>query len=386
MSPSARDYYEVLGVPRAATLDDIKRAYRRQALENHPDRNPDNHEAEERFKQATEAYEILSDPEKRARYDQYGMAGVRGAGGAAGGAPFDFDLADALRTFMRDFGGLGGFDLFGEGGRRVDDRRGNDLQVRLALDLAEVASGVKKQLKLKKLVACDECGGSGARRGTRAAACPTCGGRGEVRQVSRSFFGQFINVSVCPECRGAGETVRDPCPRCRGEGREPGEGTVSVTIPAGVMAGNYIQLRGLGEAGRRGGEPGDVIVVIEEKEHPCFRRQGSDLVLELPINYSTAALGGQEEIPTLDGKVALDIPRGIQSGKVLRLRGKGLPALRDGRRGDILVRVHIWVPDRPGAEEQKLLDELRQVESKPPAPGGKRAASWFERMRDARGS
>ena len=384
MSPSARDYYDVLGVPRTATLDDIKRAYRRQALENHPDRNPDNREAEERFKQATEAYEVLCDPEKRARYDQYGMAGVRGGGAA--GAPFDFDLTDALRTFMRDFGGLGGFDFFGEGGRRVDDRRGNDLQVRLALDLAEVASGVKKQLKLRKLVACEQCGGSGARHGTRAVPCPTCGGRGEVRQVSRSFFGQFINVSVCPECRGAGETVRDPCPRCGGEGREAGEGTVSVTIPAGVMAGNYIQLRGLGEAGRRGGQPGDVIAVIEEKEHPWFRRKGSDLVLELPITYSTAALGGQEEIPTLDGKVALDVPRGIQSGKVLRLRGKGLPSLRDGRRGDILVRVHIWVPDKPSAEEQKILGELREVESKPPDLGEKRAASWFERMRDAWGS
>ncbi len=363
-----RDYYEVLGVSRDASTEDIKRAYRKQALEHHPDRNPDNKEAEEKFKAATEAYDVLSDPDKRARYDQFGHAGLRGGG--FGGA-VDFDLADALRTFMRDFGGgIGGFDFFG-GGRTGDDRRGNDLQVRIELTLEEAAVGVKKQLKLRKLVGCEECGGSGAKRGTRPTTCTTCGGRGQVRQVSRSFFGQFINVSVCPECRGSGEILRDPCPKCRGEGRVSGEATLTVNVPAGVASGNYIQLRALGEAGRAGGAPGDVIALIEVKEHPVFERQGDDLVMDLSISYSTAALGGRHEVPTLDGKVSLDIPRGIQSGKILRLRGRGLPSLRDRGHGDLLVRVQVWVPEKMNSEEQALLDQLRKIESKPPAPGEK---------------
>lgn len=377
-----RDYYEVLGVSRTATVDDIKRAYRRLALENHPDRNPNDKEAEERFKTATEAYQVLADPDKRVRYDQFGHAGLRGGAGG----PVDFDLAEALRMFMRDFGAFGGFDFFGGGGaRRGDDRRGSDLQVHLALDLEEIARGATKQIKLRKRVACHACAGSGAGKGSRLERCATCGGRGEVRQVSRSFFGQFINVSVCPECQGAGETMRDPCARCGGEGREPGEATVAVDVPAGIAAGQYLQLQGLGEAGRRGGAPGDVIVAIEEEGHPIFQRRGSDLIMELQISYSMAVLGGAVEIPTLDGTVALDVPRGIQPGKVLRLRGRGLPALREKKKGDILVRVHVWIPEHPGAEEEKLLARLRKIESKPPAPGEKRDAGWFERVRDAWG-
>lgn len=376
-----RDYYELLGVARTATADDIKRAYRRQALENHPDRNPDNHAAEERFKEATEAYQVLSDPEKRARYDQFGHAGVRGGGG-----PADFDLSDALRMFMRDFGGFGGFDFFGGGGgRRGDDRRGSDLQVRLTLELDEIAHGVKKQIKLRKLVPCAACDGSGAQKGSRLETCATCAGRGEVRQVARSFFGQFINVSVCPQCEGAGEMMRDPCPGCGGDGREPGEATVAVESPPGIAAGQYMQLRGLGEAGRRGGPPGDVIVAIEEKEHPVFQRRGNDLLMELPITYTMAVLGGAVEIPTLDGPVALDVPRAIQSGKILRLKGRGLPALREKKKGDLLARVQVWVPERPSADEEKLLAKLRKIESPPPAPGEKKGAGWFERVRDAWG-
>ncbi len=373
-----RDYYEVLGVARNATVDEVKRAYRKQALENHPDRNPGDAGAEERFKAATEAYEVLSNPDSRARYDRFGHAGVRG-----GGQAVDFDLSEALRTFMRDFGAFGGFDFFGGGGRRGDDRHGSDLQVRMELELDEIAQGAKKQIKLRKLVSCEECSGSGAKSGSRLENCTTCGGRGEVRQVSRSFFGQFINVSICPNCEGSGQIMHDPCPRCRGEGREPGEATISVNVPPGIAAGNYIQLRGLGEAGRRGGEAGDVIVVIEEKEHPLFKRRGTDLLLEIPITYSQATLGGEEEIPTLDGLVSLDIPRGIQSGKILRLKGRGLPGLRGGRRGDILVRVQVWIPEKLSAEEEKLLAKLRKVESKPPAPGEKRESSWFGRIRDA---
>jgi molecular chaperone DnaJ len=375
-----RDYYEVLGIGRDASSDDIKRAYRKQAFENHPDRNPSNHEAEERFKQATEAYEVLSDAGRRSRYDQFGHAGLRG--GASG---VDFDLADALRTFMRDFGAAGGFDIFGSQQRRGDDRRGNDLEVRIQLDLEEIATGVKKQLKLRKLVVCATCSGSGAKRGSKKESCATCGGRGQVRVVSRSFFGQFINVSLCPACQGSGEIVSDPCAGCRGEGREPGETTIAVEIPAGIAGGNYLQLRGQGEAGRRGGDPGDVIAIIEENEHPIFDRHGNDLVMELPISYSQAVLGDEIEVPTIDGKVALAIPRGVASGKVLRLRGQGLPGLRATRRGDLLVRVHLWVPERVSGDEARLIEELRKVESKPPQVGGDRSASWFERLKDALG-
>jgi molecular chaperone DnaJ len=379
MSP--RDYYEVLGVAREASTDVIKRAYRKQALENHPDRNPGDPTAEARFKEATEAYQVLSDDSKRARYDQFGHAGVRGGAGG----PIDFDLADALRTFMRDFGGgLGGFDFFGGGGRRGDDRRGNDLQVRIALELGEVATGVKRQVKLKKLVICESCDGRGAKAGTKGTTCTTCGGRGEVRQVSRSFFGQFINVALCPACDGSGEVIQSPCPRCNGEGREPGEATVSITVPAGVAQGNYLQLRGLGDAGRRGGEPGDVLAIIEEKEHPVFQRHGSDLIMDLPVTYTQAVLGDEVEIPTLAEQVMLSIPRGLAPGKILRLRGQGLPGIRSERRGDILVRVHVFVPERVSGEEAKLLDRLREIESKPPVAGEKRTR-WFERMRDALG-
>jgi molecular chaperone DnaJ len=379
---SLRDYYEVLGVERTASVEVIKRAYRKLALDNHPDRNPNDTAAEERFKAATEAYDVLANPEKRALYDQFGHAGLRAGRGFGG--PMDFDLADALRTFMRDFGGggLGGFDFFGGGDRR-EDRRGSDLQLRLEMDLNEVATGIKKQIKLRKQVVCDDCGGSGARKGSKPATCTMCGGRGEVRQVSRSFFGQFINVSVCPECQGSGDVVRDPCPSCRGEGRIKGEATVSVTVPAGVAAGNYIQMRGLGDAGRRGGAAGDIIVFIDEKEHAIFERKGIDLLMDLPISYTSATLGGQSEVPTLDGNVMVDIPRGIQSGKVLRLKGRGLPSLRDRRRGDILVRVQVWIPDKPGSEEKTLLEGLRKIETQPPAPGDQRPGR-FERTRDAR--
>jgi molecular chaperone DnaJ len=375
-----RDYYEVLGVARTASSDEIKRAYRKQALENHPDRNPNNHEAEERFKQATEAYEVLSDGARRSRYDQFGHAGVRGGAGG-----IDFDLADALRTFMRDFGATGGFDFFGGAARRGDDRRGSDLEVRLKLDLEEIATGVKKQIKLRKLVVCATCSGSGAERGSKKEQCTTCGGRGQVRVVSRSFFGQFINVSLCPACQGSGEIVSHPCASCRGEGREPGESTIAIEIPAGIAGGNYLQIRGQGEAGRRGGEAGDVIAIIEENEHPIFDRHGNDLVMELPISYTQAVLGDEVEVPTIDGKVALAIPRGVAAGKVLRLRGQGLPGLRASRRGDLLVRIHLWVPEKVSGDEARLIEELRKVESKPPEVGIDRSGSWFDRLKDALG-
>ncbi len=377
-----RDYYEVLGVPKGASEDEIKKAYRKVAMQWHPDRNPGNPDAEAKFKEATEAYEVLRDPNQRARYDQFGHAATGGgAGGPAGGYDFSgFDLADALRAFMRDFGGEGaGFeDLFGgrTGGGRRDDR-GDDLQVRLPLTLEEIASGVEKKIRVKHLRACETCGGKG---GKGDAECSQCRGRGQVRRVQQTMFGQFVNVTACPRCNGDGRVVSDPCRACNGDGRQSQTETVAVKVPAGVAAGNYIPLRGLGDAGRRGGAPGDLVVLIEEKEHDVFTRDDDDLHVELPVSFATLALGGRLEVPLLGGGThAVDVNAGTPSGHGLRLRGKGLPGLRGGK-GDLLVRLHVWVPNKLSAADRKLLEELRKNGGlNPPGPG----RSVFERVRDA---
>ena len=375
---AARDYYEVLGVPRGASEDDVRKAYRKLAFENHPDRNPGNKAAEQRFKEATEAYEVLRDTDKRARYDQFGHAGVGGAAGSPGGVDFSgFDLADALRAFMRDFGGFE--DLFG-GGERGGPRpaaRGDDLQVRLKLTLEEIATGVEKKIRVKHLKTCPTCSGRG---GQGEETCPQCKGRGQVRRVQQSVFGQFVNVSTCPRCGGEGRTVRERCKTCGGEGRVPDTETITVRVPAGVASGNFIPMRGLGDAGPRGGPAGDLIVFIEEKEHPVFDRDGSDLRLDVPISFTTAALGGAVELPTLHGATAtLHVPPGTPSGKVIRVRGQGLPSLRSGT-GDLVARVVVWVPSRLSTQERKLLEQLGASEGlRPPRPG----KGLFERMKDA---
>jgi len=373
-----RDYYEILGVPREAADEEIKKAYRKIAFQNHPDRNPDDKAAEQRFKEATEAYEVLRDPQKRARYDQYGHA-VAGGGAAGGGFDFSgFDLADALRAFMRDFGGdVGGFeDLFG-GGRRTGPTHGDDLQVRLKLTLEEVASGVEKRIRVKHLRPCATCSGRG---GTGETRCPQCQGRGQIRRVQQSFFGQFVNVGPCPQCGGEGHVFRETCRTCNGEGRTSETETIAVRVPRGVTTGNFIPLRGLGDIGRRGGPSGDLIVLIEEKPHPLFERDGNDLVLDVPTSFTTLALGGKIEVPTLDGAPAhVDVPVGTQTGRTIRLKGRGLPGLKGGT-GDLRVRLMVWVPPRLGAAERKLLEELGKAESlKPPRPG----RSLFERVKDA---
>ena len=377
-----RDYYEVLGVSRDASPEEIKKAYRRLAMQYHPDRNPDNKEAEERFKEIAEAYEVLKDPAKRRRYDQFGHEGVQGGFGG-GFADFEFDLADALRTFMSE--GFGGFaDLFGMGreerGRRQPPR-GSDIQIRLKLSLEEIATGVRKTLKVRKHVRCPDCGGTGAKAGTGTRVCPVCRGAGEVRQVSRSLFGQFVNITTCPECGGEGRVIEEVCPRCRGEGRVRDEVTLEVDIPPGVAEGNYLTLRGQGNAGPRGGAPGDAIVVIQEEKHPVFERRGDDLYLELPISFPDAALGAEVEIPTLDGRAVVEVRPGTQPGKVLRLRGKGLPHLNGYGRGDLLVKLLVWVPEKLSERDRHLLEELgRSPDMKPPASGGK---SLFERVKEA---
>jgi len=376
-----RDYYEVLGVPRGAADDDIKKAYRKIAFEQHPDRNPGSKDAEAKFKQATEAYEVLRDPDKRARYDQFGHAGVGGAGGPAGSYDFSgFDLADALRAFMREFGqsGGGGFeDIFMGGGGRGRDRRGDDLRVRLPLTLEEVATGVEKRVRVKHLRACATCGGKG---GSGEKTCSQCQGRGQVRRVQQSIFGQFVNIAACPRCEGAGRTFKETCKSCAGDGRLHETETVSVQVPPGVAEGNFIPLRGLGDAGPRGGGPGDLIVLIEEKEHEVFERDGDDLHVDVPVSFPTAALGGKVEVTLLDGsKAAVAVASGTPTGQVVRLRGKGLPSLR-GSRGDLLARIVVWVPERLGGAEKKLLEELQKSDAlKPPKPG----RGLADRVRDA---
>jgi molecular chaperone DnaJ len=366
-----RDYYEVLGVARGASEDEIKKAYRKIAFAQHPDRNPGNPEAEKKFKEATEAYEVLRDPEQRARYDRFGHQ----ESAAAGPQGYDFsgfDLADALRAFMRDFGGDAGGFAEAFGGRPTrGPARGDDLQVRIKLTLEEIASGVEKKIRVKHLRTCTTCSGRG---GTGESECPQCKGRGQVRQVQQTVFGQFVNVAACPRCRGEGRVVRDRCKTCGGEGVVTETNTLSVKVPAGVANGNFIPLRGMGDAGPRGGPAGDLIVVIEEKPHAVFERDGSDLNFELPVSLSTAVLGGRVETPALVGaSLSVDVPAGSQSGHVVRVRGRGLPSLRGGH-GDALAHIRVWIPARVSGAERKLLEELGRSENFKPPAGARSAA------------
>jgi molecular chaperone DnaJ len=381
-----RDYYEVLGLGRDATEDDIKRAYRKLALQHHPDRNPGSKEAEESFKEATEAYEVLKDPQKRSTYDQFGHSGLSGAGGFGTGGFAGFDLSDALRAFMRDFGGFGSIfdDFFGSGttGTRRGYPKGQDMQIRLKLTLEEIASGVEKKIKIKRLQKCEECGGSGAAKGSSKKTCPKCQGTGQLRRVSRSFFGQFVNVTTCDNCNGEGTVIQTPCSTCRGDGRTKGTSTISVKIPPGVTSGNYIRMRSAGNTGPRGGPAGDVIVLVEEQEHPNFQRHGDDILHEILISFTQAAMGDEIPVPTLDGKVDLKIPPGTQSGRIFKFRGKGIPHLHGYGKGDELIRVLVWVPTKLSSEEKKLLRELASKENLKPPEGDK---SFFEKLKETLG-
>ncbi|MBD3347284.1 MAG: molecular chaperone DnaJ [Chitinivibrionales bacterium] len=371
-----RDYYEVLGVSKDAGDDAIKRAYRKLAVQYHPDKNPGSKEAEEKFREATEAYEILKDSKKRAQYDQFGHAAFEaGGGGGAGFSGFGgggfggFDLSDALRAFMNDFGG--GESAFGDffGGPRRGSRRrgggirGNDLQVRLKLSLEEILSGASKTLKVQRQEKCSTCNGTGSKSGKKTS-CTKCNGSGRVQHVTGSFFGQIIQESICPACRGEGSITTDPCPDCNGSSRQPAQTKVSVDIPAGVAEGNYIAIPGKGDAGMKGGPSGDLIVLIQEEHHPFFERHGIDLFCEIDIPFSKAALGTTETVPTLDGKVNLKIPAGTQSEKIFRLKAKGLPVLRSSQRGDQMVKVHVKTPTGLGKEEKRLFEELAAYEEK----------------------
>ena len=364
-----RDYYEILGIERGADGDAIKKAYRKLALKYHPDRNGGDKEAEAKFKEATEAYEVLRDTQKRAAYDRFGHAGVKGGPGGAGGFS-GFNFSDALEIFMRDFGGFGIEDLFGAGARRGSRRggpqKGPDVRIRLPVTLAEVATGAEKTLKVKVNDPCGECEGTGAESGSSPVACETCGGAGEVRRVQRSMLGQLMSVTPCPTCGGEGRVVEDKCRECGGQGVQPGETELDVQVPAGVSSGDYITLRGKGNTGRRGGPRGDVYVVLDVEEDPRFAREGADVLYELPITYSQAVLGDTVEVPTVLGSASISIPRGTQSGTIMQLRGEGLPRLQAQGRGDQLVRVVVWVPRDLSPEHEKLVRELRDVEA--PAP------------------
>jgi len=387
---SKRDYYEILEVSRDSSVDEIKKAYRKAAMKYHPDRNPGNKQAEEKFKESAEAYEVLSDENKRHRYDQFGHDGLRAGSDFHTYANFD----DVFRHFSDIFGaGIGGgiFDEMFSGGRPRSRGRqpvgipGSDLKIRLRLTMEEIAAGVEKKLKVKKWKSCDVCNGSGAKAGTSKTACPACNGSGEIRQVSRSVFGQFVSVTTCSHCGGEGKVIKDRCTGCGGEGRVQGESTIKVSVPAGVSEGNYIPLHGQGNMGQRGGEPGDLIVVIEEEPHKIFTRNGDDVILDLLVGFPEAALGTEVEIPTLSGKAKLKIDPGTQSGKILRMRGKGIPNLRGDYRGDELVRVNVWVPTRLSKEDKDLLKVLSKSENIGPHDGDRSAnsdKSFFEKMKD----
>jgi molecular chaperone DnaJ len=379
-----RDYYEILAVERAADGEAIKKAYRKLALQYHPDRNGGDKEAEEKFKEATEAYEVLRDADKRAAYDRFGHAGVKGRGAGGGGQQYGgFGFEDALNIFMRDFGGFGGLeDLFGgaAGRGRGGAQRGKDLQIKINITLAEVAAGVKKTVKIRALDACSQCKGAGSEDPAGPVTCPGCQGAGQVRRVQRSVFGQFVSASVCPQCQGAGQIIQNPCKKCSGDGRERGEQTLEIQIPAGVSSNNYLTLRGQGNAGPRNGPRGDVIAVIEVEEDERFERDDTDLIFDLPVSFSAAALGQEVDVPTVYGDEKVRIPAGTQSGDVITLRGKGLPQLGGGPKGDQLVRIHVWTPTELSTEQEELFRRLAELEG--PAPSGERPAGFWSRVKD----
>jgi len=381
-----RDFYDILGVDRDANEVAIKSAYRKLALKFHPDRNPGDNDAEDKFKEATEAYEILKDPQKRQAYDQFGHAGVsQGAGFGGGFGAGGFDMSDALRAFMRDFGGSSFFEDFfgmGTGGQRRRRNRGEDLRVRIKLTLEEISSGVEKAVKIKRLAECEECNGSGVAVGSSKKTCPQCKGAGQVRTLSRTFLGTIQQVTTCNMCRGSGEIIADPCHTCRGEGRVRTTTTVNVKVPAGVSSGNYMTMESMGNAAPNKGEPGDLIVVFEEKNHDIFTRHGNHIICEMPISFTTAAIGGTVSVPTLTGSESVKIPAGTQPGKVFKLRGKGIPNLHRNGKGDLLIRVFIWVPTEISARDREIMDELSQSNSfKPP----KASKSLFEKLRETLG-
>jgi molecular chaperone DnaJ len=382
-----RDYYEVLGVGKTASADEIKKAYRQKAMEFHPDKNPGDKTAEEKFKEAAEAYDVLSDEQKRARYDRHGHAGVDGMGGGRGGydsGGMDFD--DILRRAGFDTDDIfsqffGGGRRGGGGGGRGQGERGSNLRIKVKMTLEEIASGVEKKIKVKKQVPCNTCHGSGARDTGSVSTCTTCRGSGMVSRVVQTPFGAMQSATTCPTCSGSGQVIKNPCNVCRGDGRVFGEETIDVNIPAGVTDQIQLSMSGKGNAGAKGGPSGDLIISVEELPHEEFTREGQNLIHEMFLNIADAALGAQIEVPTLDGKARIKIPAGTQSGKVLRLREKGLPSVQNYQRGDLLVHVNVWTPKKMNDEEKRILEKLKEMPNFKPNPG-QEDKGFFDKIRD----
>src|SRR5687768_811094 len=381
---SKRDYYEILGVSKNASADEVKKAYRKVAMQYHPDRNPGDKSAEERFKEAAEAYEVLSDADKRGQYDRFGHAGVSGNGRGA--------HAPNMEDIFSQFGDIFGEDIFGSffgggggqrtrGGQRARGTRGSNLRIKLKLTYEEIAKGVTKNIKVKKYVGCTTCNGSGAKDKGSVQTCSTCGGSGQVRKVTSTFLGQMQTVTTCPACNGEGSTITAKCNDCKGEGRVYGEETVSIDIPAGVQEGMQLNVSGRGNAGERGGMPGDLVILIEEEPHKDLQREGLNVAYELHISFPDAVFGTQVEVPTIDGRAKIKIPPGTQSGKVFRLKGKGFPAVNSYEKGDQLVHVNIWTPQNISNEEKAMLEKMNHSNNFKPNPD-KNQKSFFDKMRE----
>ncbi len=380
-----RDYYEILGVAKGAAADEIKKAYRKVAMQYHPDRNPGDKSAEEKFKEAAEAYEVLSDADKRAQYDRFGHAGVSGNGRGFGGG-------QNMEDIFSQFGDIFGEDIFGSffggggggrgrGGQRARGTRGSNLRIKLKLNYEEIAKGVTKNIKVKKYVGCTTCTGSGAKDSGSVQACSTCGGSGQVRKVTSTFLGQMQTVTTCPTCNGEGTTITAKCGSCKGEGRVYGEETVTIDIPAGVQEGMQLNVSGKGNAGERGGMPGDLVILVEEEPHKDLQREGLNVAYELHISFPDAVFGTQLEVPTIDGRAKIKIPAGTQSGKIFRLKGKGFPAVNSYEKGDQLVHVNVWTPQNISNEERSMLEKMGHSPNFKPNPD-KNQKSFFEKMKE----
>ncbi|MFT6815951.1 MAG: molecular chaperone DnaJ [Sphingobacteriales bacterium] len=379
-----RDYYDILGVSKGATADEIKKAYRKMALKYHPDKNPDDKASEDMFKEAAEAYEILGTEEKRQKYDRFGHAG---AGSAAGGgfSGHNMNMDDIFSQFGDVFGGEHPFESFFGGGRSRQQSRGrskgSNLRIKLSLTLEEIAKGVEKKIKVNKFTACSTCSGSGAKSGSSMSTCGTCGGAGAVRQVTNTILGQMQTTTTCPSCNGVGQQIKEKCAPCAGSGRTRNEETITMTIPAGVTEGMQLSLRGNGNAGENGAQPGDLLIVIHELKHSHFERDGSNVIYGLYLSFVDAALGTTVEIPTLDSKAKIKIEPGTQSGKLLRLKGKGIPNMEGYGKGDQIVHINIWTPKVLSKDEKDALEKLQKSANFKPQPG-KNDKSFFDRVKE----
>lgn len=379
-----RDYYEVLGVAKSASADEIKKAYRKVAMQYHPDRNPGDKAAEEKFKEAAEAYEVLSDQEKKAKYDRFGHAGLNNRGGFGGGQGMN------MEDIFSNFGDIFGDDIFGsffggggarQRGGKARGTRGSNLRIKLKMNYEEIAKGANKTVKVKKYTSCTTCSGSGAKDKNSVQNCSTCNGTGQVRKVTSTFLGQMQTVGTCPTCNGEGSTITNKCTSCKGEGRVYTEETINIDIPAGVQDGMQLSLSGKGNIGERGGSSGDLIVLIEEESHPELQRDNLNVIYDMHVSIPDAIFGSNVEVPTIDGRAKIKIPPGTQSGKIFRLKGKGFPSINSYERGDQLIHVNVWTPQELSNEEKEMMEKLKDSKNFQPQPE-KNEKSFFTKVKE----